>query len=883
MKKLAKFLCLAMVLSSISLTASAEAETYAYGTFTVDGVTFYAKTSATRAITSLVQGGERVDTTLKNAFDGNPDTVWVANTSGTRGHWVELDFGEKKLLGGFKYQAVQQSSGNGDYAGAFGNYKIEVSNDGEHYTRTALSYVGWSKDVQELKTDTVYARYMRLSTYENASLSFNGTGAAELAPIVVEADTEAKPTAQRLEIHGTAMSGETLTAKYLYNSTAGIDEKGTKYVWYTSGTKDGEYKDVAFGNTEDGIKYTVKEKDAGKYLILAIIPKDKNGTVGGKVWSNPVKILTEDEKTAVADAVASFDTQATELTKENLVITGTSTDIALPTIENAAITWKNDNTAYLSETGKVIKRSNFGNGSDTCAYPDWEKDGIVKSTYTASISVNGIDFTRDMCITIQPEGTQPGDETTEETTYPSWKLDAEDGYTNMGLEVKTESGNKAYYRTLEKSGYGYYEMNWVPVCAYRESNDSWHNINTWHFWKNTVGSITADTVWIGREFVKADPTGEKTEGEIQIGAVGIGAAPADVHRVSYPTGDITINSTDWTELQMVGNLGSDSGYTRLGFLAYGGVPSAIYIDNIELQELRIGSIDLQGDDTVEAGAESTYSGTVLNQFGTTLGMEEITKVKDETEYKITPKQTVSFSLKTPKDGVSINAETGKLTVAENVKPGEVTVVAKISTPTGFVGANGNVNDLKGRNVTAEKTVEILNSNPFAISGRLVDGETLAANRDATWYIGKNPEGDFEEIGTGTQITVSNAGGKYVKAVSGICTDVVYIEPKISTDAMFVYKDGARKADLKFETGTLKAVAEIVNNTAAEKTTVAIIAVYENGKLTAVVKGTPVNVPGNGEANVEASLAVTADENITAKIMVVNNGTYEPYGKATTLK
>ena len=880
MRKLAKLLCLVMALSTVSFGTAQAASSIAYGNFTVDGVTFYARTSSSRG-----------DGPIANAFDGDETTVWKANAGGTKGHWVEFDFGKKVLLNGIKYQSVTQMT-NGDCNGAFLNYRIEVSNDGEHYTLIERSFKGYSPTMTVLPMQTVYARYMRFAEPNvKEQTTLFGTGAAELRPVIAEAETDAVPSALGIEIHGTAMSGETLTGKYLYNSTAGVDEEGTKYVWYTSGTKDGNLKTAAFGDAEEGISYEIKPEDAGKYLYLAIIPADKNGKNGRKIWSSPVKILSDEEKTAVADAIASFDEQAMTLTAENIVITGTSSGITLPSVEGAAITYKTDNAAYLSSSGAVLKTAAYAGAA--CACPEWEKDGIVKSLYTANIVYNGIEFTRDIALTIQPAGVQPE---SESSVYPAYIRNAEDGINDMGLEVKEENGNKAYYKALQQT-WGFYEINAFPVYARNITGQPRHdgsvfnrenwNTNTYDFWQKDVGAanITTDTVWIARQFVKADPAGAKTEASIGLVPKFISGMPTDIHREVYPQ-NITVNSDSWAEMQMLGNRGSDPGWTQFGFMTYNAPPTAVYIDNIELQELRIGSIELSGSDSVEAGTTAEYSGTVLNQFGTTLGMKAITKTVTSgdvtTEYPITPEQTVAYTLKAPARGVSIDSETGILTADENAKPGKVTVVAKISTPKGFVGANGNINDIKGSNITAEKEVLIVNGNQLVITGKLVDGEKLTASENAKWYIGSNPSGDFAELGEGTEITLANAAGRYIKAVAGAKSEVVYIEPKVGADAVFVYKDGVRKADLALEAGKLKVVSRIVNNTGEPKQAAAIIALYENGKLKAVQKGAAADVPANGSIFAEAELAVTAGENDTAKIMIINGTSAEAYEKAVTL-
>ena len=560
-------------------------------------------------------------------------------------------------------------------------------------------------------------------------------------------------------------------------------------------------------------------------------------------------------------------------------------------MEGAEITYKTDNAAYLSDSGAVLMTAGWSGAA--CACPEWEKDGIVKSLYTANIKYNGIEFTRDIVITIQPAGVQPG---SASSVYPAYIRNAEDGINDMGLEVKEENGNKAYYKTLQQT-YGFYDINAFPVYARNITGqpqydgsafnkENW-NTSTYDFWQKDVGAanITTDTVWIARQFVKADAAGAKTEATIGLSPKFISGMPTDIYREVYPQ-SVTVNSNDWTEMQMLGNRGSDPGWTQFGFMTYNAPPTALYIDNIELQELRIGSIELNGSNSVEAGTSAAYTGTVLNQFGTTLGMKAITKTVTSgdvtTEYPITPEQTVSYALKTPARGVSINAETGVLTADENAKTGKVTVVAKISTPKGFVGANGNVNDIKGRGITAEKEVLIVNGSPLVISGKLVDGETLTASENAKWYIGSNPSGEFTELGEGTEITLVKAAEKYIKAVSGTKSEVVYIEPKIGADAVFVYKDGARKADLTLEAGKLKVVSRLVNNTEKPKQAAAIIALYENGKLKAVQKGTDVNVPAKGSIYAEAELAVTAGENDTAKIMIINGTSVEPYEKAVTL-
>lgn len=805
---------------------------------TENGSEVYSETVRIRHNFKVRASAER--TPAANAFDGDENTVWKANASGTTGHWIELDFGRKTLIGGMNYMPVQTGRGNGDYEGAFYDYVLEVSNDGIHYTVLADRDEGCfeGKPQTALETDTVYVRYLRIRCPEWADISFYSTGAAELSPIIKE-KTEAAPTAIGLEICGTAMSGETVNGKYLYNSLAAEDEGATVYTWYTAGTKDGRKHRVGGGYAANGVEYTVNENDEDKYLILGITAADKSGDVGEEVYSTPVKILSAEEKAAIMPLVESFDAQVRALDAEHIMLTDTEPEqrIEMPSVMGAQIRYTTDNAAYLTANGKILKCANWKSETvaDKNAVPNYS-DGATLSEYTAHITYGDIKFTRSFKAAVYRAAGKSSKSNAESGEMPAAR------YTN-GIEITSEQSRSGEFSYLNTLKYGSPAADATYTFNLKVSDDKIAAPGE---------TVTADSVWIARAFVKAED-GESAA-DIPIAAYHIN----DTTSRGYVLTNNAVSDGEWSEWQMISNKGTLwGGYAReFGFLIYSKKVTKLYVDDIELELLRIGSVEINGAKTVTPGSENLYSASVLNQFGTTLGM---------TETEITPKQTVKFGIKEYREGISINEETGLLSIAENVKPCKVVITAEINTPGGFKGKNGIVNDITGA-YSAEKEITVL-PREIRITGNTAENGTLNAAENVIWQISDKPAGKFKALGEGQSISTKNAGGKYIKAVSGTGESLpLYIAESVEVSDLMLYLNDIRSDMLKMEKGNLKVNLSVKNN--GEKTDISIVAAeYDGtGKLVGAARTSKLDLDSGANERLTVQLSgVTGEKDNTIKI------------------
>lgn len=122
------------------------------------------------------------------------------------------------------------------------------------------------------------------------------------------------------------------------------------------------------------------------------------------------------------------------------------------------------------------------------------------------------------------------------------------------------------------------------------------------------------------------------------------------------------NTSGWVQATQAYRATVD-GTATLGIRVLGAGDS-FYADDMYAGELMINDITISGglEHTIKFAENNTttYTATVLNQVGNSVGLTE---------------QAVTWSLKTPYTGVSINASTGELTTVPTTASGTVTLVA----------------------------------------------------------------------------------------------------------------------------------------------------------------------------------------------------------------
>ena len=138
-------------------------------------------------------GGSTTDGPAGWALDGNTDTWWHTNwagshTSGIEERWITLDLGSVQKIDGYRYY-----SRSGQSNGRVGDYKIEVSTDGDAWETVAEgtweNTVGWKL----AEFDAVDAQYVRLtgvSTYGDGAQQDKFMTAAEVRVRLAEELTD---------------------------------------------------------------------------------------------------------------------------------------------------------------------------------------------------------------------------------------------------------------------------------------------------------------------------------------------------------------------------------------------------------------------------------------------------------------------------------------------------------------------------------------------------------------------------------------------------------------------------------------------------------------------------------------------------------------------
>lgn len=138
-------------------------------------------------------GGSTTDGPADWALDGNTDTWWHTNwagghTSGIEERWITLDLGSVQKIDGYRYY-----SRSGQSNGRVGDYKIEVSTDGDAWETVAEgtweNTVGWKL----AEFDAVDAQYVRLtgvSTYGDGAQQDMFMTAAEVRVRLAEELTD---------------------------------------------------------------------------------------------------------------------------------------------------------------------------------------------------------------------------------------------------------------------------------------------------------------------------------------------------------------------------------------------------------------------------------------------------------------------------------------------------------------------------------------------------------------------------------------------------------------------------------------------------------------------------------------------------------------------
>ena len=315
-------------------------------------------------------GGSTTDGPADWALDGNTDTWWHTNwagghTSGIEERWITLDLGSVQKIDGYRYY-----SRSGQSNGRVGDYKIEVSTDGDAWETVAEgtweNTVGWKL----AEFDAVDAQYVRLtgvSTYGDGAQQDKFMTAAEVRVRLAEELTDissaevhvpkVKEVSAVDEEHPVTLTEEEITVM--------LGETELRYgidyiVSYENNTAEGTATAIVTGLGQYGYtgsaeaKFTIKVTEPAEPELTGISVKEPckvNYTEGENL--DPTGLVLElsyDDDTT--DTVTYSDETAADFKFNPALDTPLTTDMNVVTVEYAGKTTTFDIT--VSEKQQVI-------------------------------------------------------------------------------------------------------------------------------------------------------------------------------------------------------------------------------------------------------------------------------------------------------------------------------------------------------------------------------------------------------------------------------------------------------------------------------------------------------------------------------------------------
>lgn len=866
------------------------------------------------------------------AIDGDPNTTWTGTWEGKGGSWIEMDLNGQYLVSGINYLCRAGNKSGSDSYGSFYLANVEVSNDRVHYRRVNNGIINAFKWNQTDATNLVIpfvdgAEYVRYIRIRSIGSNYYGEGAAEISPILEDASAKSRPEVKNgtvgTKILGTLAAGGTVYGEYFYYNSGATAQGATKYTYYTATTQDGkDLKAVASGYTNGEFpSYTLTERDAGKYLQLALIPTDKNGKEGARTVSYFYKIADSAKSEQIMAAIDEIKTAVPQETQAS---------VTLPqSVANGTVTYSNKNGAYLNENGTLKALSN----SVTDVLPTLENGDSIES-FNAHITLSdGTEADYFFPITVKAKASQ---------VYADWDygIAAEDAtLTDEEQAAATHSGEHGA-KVAKVTGAWGNGQNKPTGVGNKWAGYTRYSLGNWNNNANPATLITeldqkkALSLWIGRVYVK--PVSYTSYGVTinEFKPTNIEIATSNsfgntvweyIDSISYSSAP-TLKVDEWTEVQVVASVQGDKNQAgninlALSGTAWNSIPNEIYVDDFKAEPLKVGSIAVSGDTSIEIPSSGTktsaYTADVLNQFGTTLGF---------TDTHMTKKPEVIYSIKNPRAGISINEKTGELTVASGAETGEIIIEAmtaksdaanKTTVSADYTAANaditGWINPWGAGVVKSEYTVNIIN--PYGIESQVTTENPVAGNAlelgmvttegadnisdSYTWYA----DGKAVTIATEISVDPSNMakiynctipkelGGKTLKlgveTNSGtVYSKSVYIKPYVDADQLFIYNAGVQKTTMTLTAGEkLTALRNIKNNTEAAIKAVMIIGRYaKDGKLLEVNMSVPVEIAAGATETVSVELnvpeALTNGEYAEAFVM---SEALSPYANKITIK
>lgn len=148
------------------------------------------------------------------------------------------------------------------------------------------------------------------NSYSGLKKLYTDTEIAALGVIKPEGETGGiLPSAEHVCFTGDASDGKTLSGTYEYHKNSdsdspGLGERFTVYQWYVSDTVDGKKNPLFYG---DNLSITLDNSTIGKYIWLAVTPKNAFNNKGETVFSDKIVRVRENREITVAfsDAAGS--------------------------------------------------------------------------------------------------------------------------------------------------------------------------------------------------------------------------------------------------------------------------------------------------------------------------------------------------------------------------------------------------------------------------------------------------------------------------------------------------------------------------------------------------------------------------------------------------
>ncbi len=236
-----------------------------------------------------------------NIIDGNTNTKWHTQYSGTQGsapHHVTVDMGEEKQMGGFLCAPRSDHSTNG----LIRKYVFQVSTDNENWT--TVSAGTWLPYYAEIGFNPITARYFRLTALEGDYAS------------LVEIDILGDTPENFKEIKINPSWKIPVTTTYFYSTDIKLRKGGNVTLRVNAAVDNGEWTVHGPGlDMESGVKeYTISDLDESKEGTYTFIFNDHFCRSNRQSFNVSIRTVTPNDITEVDEDLCPTNTSYYDLT-----------------------------------------------------------------------------------------------------------------------------------------------------------------------------------------------------------------------------------------------------------------------------------------------------------------------------------------------------------------------------------------------------------------------------------------------------------------------------------------------------------------------------------------------------------------------------------------